>query len=124
MGVVVGGSLQKGEGFKPGGEGKYVFADLDELDGVIAEWAGLHNRIKKHGIKLSQAVSLISAPARDQVSQVHATYTQESLTKAVVHNDAMRQFARSYLDKLTAARAQYAESESQAVANLRQTSGG
>ena len=123
-GEPVSGSLAKGLGLRTGGEGSYVFADLEELDDIIAEWTAIQVRIENRGKKLSQAYGLITPPAEDVMSRLHAGYTRASLLKALKHNDAMRVYARTYVDKLTAARRQYADTERQAAAAIRRSGEG
>lgn len=118
------GSLTKGKGLRAGGEGNYVFADLEELDGIIAEWTAIRDRIEGRGNRLSQAVGLITPPADDVMSRYHAGYTRGSLQKALDHSDAMRAYAKAYIEKLTAARAQYADTEAQAAAAVRRSGEG
>ena len=123
-GEIVSGSLTRGEGLRAGGEGRYVFADLGELDTIIAEWSAIRDRIEDRGNRLTRAVGLITPPAEDTVSRLHALRTRASLQKALEHNDAMRVYTQAYVDKLTAAHAQYADSEGQASAAIRRSGEG
>jgi hypothetical protein len=113
-----------GEGPRPVANGKYVFADLDELRSIITEWTATKDRIAQRGSKLRHAIGLITPPAEDTVSRLHALRTRASLQKALEHNDAMTHYAQEYVDKLTAARAQYTDSEAQATATIRQSGEG
>lgn len=106
------------------GAGQYVFTDLAELDGVITEWTTVRDRLEERGWRLGQAAGLMEPPADDIVSQGYTKATRESVLKAVSHCDAMRVYADGYLQKLMASRAQYAETETQAVANIRQSGEG
>ncbi len=118
------GSLTKGKGLRTGGEGNYVFADLEELDGIIAEWSAIRDRIESRRHKLAQAYGLITPPAEDVMSRLHAGYTRGSLKKALDHNDAMRAYAKAYVEKLTAAREQYAATDTQAATVVRRSGEG
>lgn len=120
----MGGSLTKGEGARSVAGGNYIFADLEELDGIIAEWTAIRDRIRDRGYRLSQAAGLITPPAEDIMSRLHAGYTRASLQKALEHNDAMHAYAKAYVEKLTAARAQYANTETQALATIRRSGEG
>ena len=117
----MGGSLTKEEGPRAVAEGSYVFADLDELDAIIAEWAALRDRVRKRGNRLLHAIGLITSPAEDTVSSQHTLRTKASLENALTHNDAMRLWAQAHIDKLRAARAQYGDTETQAATIIRQS---
>ena len=114
-------SLTRGEGPRPVADCRYVFADLDELSGIIAEWTAIRDRIEDRGNRLTRAVGLITPPAEDTVSRLHALRTRASLQKALEHNDAMRVYTQAYVDKLTAAQARYSGSDAQASAAIRRS---
>lgn len=103
-----------------GGEGgQYVFASLAELDGVIAQWEALRDRIRGRGALLSRAISLIEPPADDLMSTFQAGNAARSLERAQEHRQAMEDYAAGYVEKLHAARARYAAAESDNAARLR-----
>lgn len=106
------------------GGGGYVFADLAELDAVIAEWVNLRDGIQADGRKLLQARELIEPPAKDLMSQWQPAATRESLSKAIEHNEAMRDYANTYVEKLQAARVQYTAGDEESAAGLRRAGGG
>ena len=106
-----------------GAGGQYVFASLDDLDGIIAEWEALHTRIKDRREKLNRAIGLIEPPAQDIMSKLQANTALRSLEKAEEHRQAMEDYARNYVEKLRAARAQYAATDTDSAAVLRRAGG-
>jgi hypothetical protein len=107
-----------------GAGGQYVFASLAELDGVIAEWEAVRDRIRGRGETLSRAISVILPPADDLMSRIQAKAAAHSLEKAQEHRQAMEDYATSYVEKLQAARAQYAATDSSNAAQLRRAGKG
>jgi hypothetical protein len=91
-----------------GADGRYVFASLAELDGLISEWQALQARIKSRGEKLGRAIDLIAPPADDVMSRLQAAAAVASLQKAEEHRKAMEYYAAGYVKKLEAARTDYA----------------
>ncbi len=102
-----------------GAGGRYVFASLAELDGMIADWEALRDRIFARDAKFRQAIGLIAPPAEDIMSRLHAHTAVQSLKKAQSHNLVMHTYADGYVAKLKATRAQYATTESDSAARLR-----
>jgi hypothetical protein len=107
-----------------GAGGQYVFASLAELDGVIAEWEALRDRIRGRGAMLSRAVSVIEPPADDLMSRLQANTAARSLERAQEHRQAMEDYATGYVEKLRAARTQYSATDSNNAAQLRQAGKG
>lgn len=101
-----------------GAGGQYVFASLEELDDIIAEWDALRDRIRGRGDKLAQAIAMIEPPAEDIMSRLQANTAVRSLQKAEEHRKAMEAYARNYVEKLHAARAQYATTDADNAARL------
>jgi hypothetical protein len=105
-----------------GGDGKggnYVFADLAELDAIIAEWVSIRDGVEADRWKLEQARKMITPPAKDLMSQMQPGAVRESLGKAIKHNKAMWTYADGYVRRLQAAREQYVAGEEGNVARLR-----
>lgn len=102
-----------------GADGDYVFADLAELGALITEWTAIRDAILSDGEKLLQAQQAIYSPADDDMSRGQAKALIESLDKAQTHNDAMFAYAHAYVEKLTAAREQYASDEESNAARMR-----
>ncbi|MFC4854603.1 hypothetical protein [Actinophytocola glycyrrhizae] len=102
-----------------GANGDYVFADLAELGALITEWAAIRDTIETDGLNLLLARQQIFSPADDDMSKGQAEALVESLVKARTHNKAMFDYANAYVEKLTAAREQYAADEELNVARMR-----
>ncbi len=102
-----------------GAGGQYVFASLEELDDIIADWEALYIRIRNRAAKLARAIGLIEPPAEDIMSRLQANTAVRSLEKAEEHRKAMENYARNYVEKLRAARAQYATTDADNAARLR-----
>lgn len=94
-----------------GAGGQYVFANLEELDGIIAEFEALHARIKDRGVRLQRAIGMITPPAEDVMSRLQAGAAVQSLWKADEHRGAMEAYAATMIEKLRAARAEYAATD-------------
>ncbi len=104
--------------------GSYVFADLAELDDITARWIGIRDGVQADGRKLLQAQQLIQPPAQDFMSRLQPLAMNNSLDKALVHNAAMTAYADAYVQKLQAARAQYAAEDEESVERMRRVDGG
>lgn len=115
-GSVVAGSHNSG-GSGKGGD--YVFADLAELDGIIAEWISIRDGVFSDRDKLEQGRRMITPPAKDLMSQMQPSAVRESLGKAIRHNQAMWTYADGYVKRLQAAREQYVAAEEENAARLR-----
>jgi hypothetical protein len=102
-----------------GAGGQYVFANLDEMDGIIAEAKVLCEEIQEDGEKLRRAQALIEPPGDDVMSRIEAQTTVNSLEKAIEHNEAMFAYTGAQLAKLRAARDAYANTEDESAARLR-----
>lgn len=102
-----------------GANGDYVFADLAELGALITEWAAIRDAIQTDRRNLVRAQQAIYSPADDDMSKGQAKALIESLDKAQAHNDAMFAYADAYVEKLTAAREQYATDEELNVTRMR-----
>lgn len=102
-----------------GAGGRYLFASLAELDEIIEEWKALRSRIERRGNKLAQASRLIEPPAEDVMSRLQAGAAFASLQKAEAHRKAMEAYAADYVERLQAARAEYAASDAAGAAAVR-----
>lgn len=95
-----------------GGEGgKFYIASVTELDSLIAQWTIIRDKITVSGRRLTQAVHEVEPPANDEMSRKEAEATRASLERAIEHNVAMGDYAQGYIDKLTAARHSYENTE-------------
>lgn len=95
-----------------GADGNYVFTDLAHLDRIIAKWETVHDDIGNDGQTILRAARHIEPPADDDPSVSQANAATKSLTKGQVHNQRMVDYAKSYLDRLLATRAEYSGTES------------
>lgn len=102
-----------------GAGGRYVFANLGELDAIITAWEALRDRIFTRDGKFKRAISLITPPADDDMSKLQAHATVASLRKAQAHNLAMFTYVDGYVTKLKAARSQYEATDMASAARLR-----
>jgi hypothetical protein len=107
-----------------GASGRYVFASLQELDGIIADWEALRDRISARDVKFQRALSLLTPPAEDVMSRLQAQAMLGSLMKAQAHNRTMYNYADGYVAKLKSARSQYATTETDNVSRLRNSGKG
>jgi hypothetical protein len=103
------GNLFGAGGWEPtagggGTGGQFMFASIDELNTVIQQWQTELAAITADGIKVGQAISFVQAPAGDDMSTGQANATRDSLVKLQEHNNAMRDYAQKYLEKLIASR--------------------
>jgi hypothetical protein len=108
-----------GSGGGGGTGGQYVFADLAELDGTIAEFETLRDDIRGDGAKLLRAQQLIEPPGEDIMSRIEAKTTVHSLEKAIEHNTVMAAYADAEIAKMRAAQAAYANADVEGAARLR-----
>lgn len=102
-----------------GSGGNYVFANLAELDAIITEWTEVRDAIHFDGLRLRQAKNFIRRPADDTMSRSQSDALSRSLDKALAHNTAMRAYASSYIEKLTAAKKQYLSDDDANAARMR-----
>lgn len=107
-----------------GAGGQFVFADLGELDGIIAELETIRDDIRKDGDKLWRAQQLIEPPAEDIMSRVQAKAVVDCLEKAIDHNKKMRDYADAEITKMRAARNTYASTDEASAARLRNLGNG
>jgi len=114
-----GGHMEAGGG----GSGGHFKLSLAELDALVAQWTVIRNKIDTSGTKLERAIHDVSPPADDEMSEMEANATRDSLQKAVDHNVAMRDYAQSYIDKLTDARNRYENTEGHNTSTVRASDG-
>jgi hypothetical protein len=85
--------------------GQFMFASIEELDGVITQWKDQREAILRDGRKVRDAAAFITAPAGDSMSTTMADTTMQSLDALYEHNQAMFNYADAYIQKLEASRA-------------------
>lgn len=94
-----------------GGGGAYMFASIEELDGVIKQWQDLVDEIKADNVNVDHAVSRIDRPAGDDVSAANYRRASETVTAMQKHNNVLLEYAAHYQAKLEDCRAQMATTE-------------
>ncbi len=94
--------------------GRFVFADLDELDLIIADLETLRVDIATDEQEFLYAIDTANPPARDDMSQLQADAYRESLKRAHRHNASMLTYVVDQLEKLQAARHAYANADADA----------
>lgn len=72
-----------------GAGGQYVFADLDQINGIISDAERLLTDIRDDGASLLRAQQRVEPPAEDIMSVMEAEATVRSLDQAITHNQAM-----------------------------------
>lgn len=99
--------------------GQFMFADLEELDAVIARWEDEREGILADRANIRDTFHANAAPAGDVMSNVQFSASQASLANMYQHNNAMLRYAENYIAKLRASREQMATMDEGARANLR-----
>jgi hypothetical protein len=94
-----------------GGSGAYMFASIEELDGVIQQWGDLIDDIKADNVEVDQAVARIEKPAGDDVSTANYRQSGEVVKAMQKHNNVLLEYAEHYKAKLEDCRAQMATTE-------------
>lgn len=84
--------------------GQFMFANIEELDGVITKWKGERDGILADKETIAQAYGMIAEPAGDTMSAVQATASRNSLAIMWEHSDQMLKYAENYILKLQASR--------------------
>jgi hypothetical protein len=99
--------------------GQFMFASVEELDGVIAKWEEERDGIKADKDAIADAYHMIADPAADSLSREQATASRDSLANMWHHSDAMLRYAENYIAKLRASRQQISVMEEGAEAHMR-----
>jgi hypothetical protein len=94
-----------------GGGGAYMFASIEELDGVIRQWESLIDDIKSDNVDVDHAVARIDRPAGDAVSAANYRRASETVTAMQKHNNVLLEYAERYKAKLEECRAQMTTTE-------------
>ncbi len=115
----LGGEPQPHESGGGGSGGQFMFASLEELDGVIAKWEEERDGILADRREIFEAYDCIAEPAADAMSQYQAQASRDSIANMFQHNDAMLRYAENYIEKLKASREQMAVMEDGARDRLR-----
>lgn len=99
--------------------GQFMFASLEELDGMIKKWTDERDGILADRDAIADAYHTVKAPAGDMMSQGQAIASQDSLANMWHHSDSMLKYAENYIAKLNASRKQIAVTEDGAHARMR-----
>jgi hypothetical protein len=103
--------------------GQFMFASIDDLNAVIAQWQTEYEAIMADGQTIDQAAGYVMPPAKDSMSVGQAKATKDSLLSLKTHNEAMRQYAEQYIAKLVASRDSILNTEQNNQAQLRNADG-
>ncbi|MPZ84080.1 MAG: hypothetical protein GEV28_28270 [Actinophytocola sp.] len=106
-----------------GAGGQYVFANLEEIDGIITDLEAIKNDIRDDERYFRQAIRLATRPAEDMMSNGQVEAYHASLRKGWQHNKAVAAYAENQLAKLRAARQTYVDTDSGAADRLRNIDG-
>ncbi len=107
--------LLGGDGFETGGGGgggSFMFASVEELDGVIQQWRDLIEDIKTDQGRMESAGGDIAKPAADQVSGRNYAESGKVVMDMQKHNELLLRYAIGYVKKLEASRTQMMTTES------------
>ncbi|MGB3444001.1 MAG: hypothetical protein WBA97_35135 [Actinophytocola sp.] len=118
-----GGPPQPHESGGGGAGGQFMFANLEELDAVIAKWEEERDGILADRQAIHEALDGIAEPAGDTMSQFQANASRDSLSNMFQHNNAMLRYAENYIEKLYESREQIAVMEDGARDQMRSVRG-
>lgn len=99
--------------------GKFMFASIDELDGVIKQWETERDGIRADRDQIAEAYYMIENPAGDIMSKGQAIASRDSLANMWHHSDAMLKYAENYISKLHDSRQQMQVMEDGAHTNFK-----
>jgi hypothetical protein len=99
--------------------GQFMFASLDDLNGVIRKWEDERDSIRDDRDAIADAYYAIKDPAGDPMSRGQASASRDSLANMWNHSNAMLNYANNYIEKLKASREQIAAMEDGAHARMR-----
>jgi hypothetical protein len=102
-----------------GAGGEFVFADLAELDGVIAAWREELDAIAADRDLIDDTRRAVDHPAADVMSVYHTQTTRQSLDALRAHNQELFAYAESYLKKLVETRQQMQNDDDAAATSMR-----
>lgn len=99
--------------------GQFMFANLDDLNGVIKKWEDERDGIEADREVIAEAYHAIKEPAGDPMSLQLTSASRDSLANLWNHSNAMLNYANNYIEKLKASREQIAAMEDGAHARMR-----
>jgi hypothetical protein len=86
--------------------GQFMFASVDQLNGIITRWEQERDGIKADCDHIADAYYAINYPAGDPMSVEQADASKNSLANMWWHSYAMLGYAERYIEKLAASRDQ------------------
>jgi hypothetical protein len=104
-----------------GAGGQFMFANVDELDGIIAKWTTQRDEIEADLKRIGDAFNEINAPAGDPMSEGQANTARSSLVSMGEHCSQMLEYAKGYIKKLEEARVEMSTMDEDAATALRTT---
>jgi hypothetical protein len=94
-----------------GGGGTYLFASIEELDGVIGQWQDLVDEIRSDLHEIKAAGHHAATPAGDTVSNDNFRESADVVKAMQKHNEQLLVYAQHYVVKLQECRTQMATTE-------------
>jgi hypothetical protein len=94
-----------------GDKGQFMFADLAELDSVIAKWEKQEVDIEDDRQHIQSALDSIQDPAADMMSRFQAEASRNSLNAMLEHNRQMAKYTADYLNRLRQSRTDMANQD-------------
>lgn len=94
-----------------GAGGNYVFTDLAHLDTIIARWQSVRDAVDANRRGHLEAARIVYPPAEDPASVGQAEALVRSINAAREHNESVFDYAKRYVERLEAARAEYVATE-------------
>jgi hypothetical protein len=89
-----------------GAGGTFMFASVDELDGVIQQWQSLIDEIVDDQGRMADADGDLAEPAADQISSGNTLMSHKVVADMRKHNETLIRYAVEYVQKLQDARTQ------------------
>ena len=104
----------------PGGDksGQYMFANLEELDGIIAKWHAEGDNIQADGNSLPPGPAGAGLHLFDEVTSEYMATLGGAFEALVLHNGKMYEYNTGYAEKLAECRKAMARTEISNVENL------
>jgi hypothetical protein len=99
--------------------GQFMFASIEDLNGVIKKWEDERDGINDDCTAISEAYYTVRDPAADSMSVEQAKASRDSLANMWNHSSAMLTYANNYIDKLKASRDQMQTMEHGAHSTIR-----
>lgn len=94
-----------------GAGGNYVFTDLAHLDTIIVRWSSVRDGVEANRLQLDTAATVVYPPAEDPASVGQAEALVRSIMAARAHNESVYGYAKGYVERLEAVRAEYVATE-------------